>query len=251
MERTISLLYHDVVPRGEFASSGFHSADADRYKLEEALFNAHLDAIAERAAPISRLFTFDDGGASAVRTGELLARRGWRGLFFIPTDYVGRLAFATPGDLRALAGQGHTVGSHSASHPVRMSALPRARLLQEWTDSRERLEDILGDAVHVASIPGGYYSRAVAETAAAAGFDELFTSEPVARPWRLGSLVISGRYSIQQSTPAAVVAAIAAGDWAPRAQQYAYWNFKKLLKRAGGSYWLRFRSSYLRLRQAP
>jgi hypothetical protein len=60
---------------------------------------------------------------------------------------------------------------------------------------------------------------------------------------------VFGRYSVQRTTPAAEVAAIAAGDVVPRLRQHAYWNAKKILKRAGGEYWLRFRSSYLRVRQ--
>jgi hypothetical protein len=129
-----------------------------------------------------------------------------------------------------------------------MAALSRARLMQEWTDSRKRLEDILGDAVRTASIPGGYYSAEVADTAAAAGYGDLFTSEPLATPWRVGDLRVYGRYSVQRSSSAAAVAALAAGGVPRRLQQLAYWNLKKLLKRTGGDYWLRFRQSYLRLR---
>lgn len=248
MERTISLLYHDVVPAGANASSGFNSADADRYKLAESQFGLHLDAIAARVTPSPQLFTFDDGGASARRTGQLLTERGWRGLFFVPTNFIGTEGFVTPADIRALACDGHMIGSHSCSHPMRMAALSRQRLLQEWIESRKVLEDILGHAVPVASIPGGYYSAGVAAAAEEAGYTELFTSEPVATPWCIGNLRVYGRYSVHQSSRARRVAALAAGDRLPRMQQFAYWNVKKLLKRAGGDYWLRFRKSYLRLR---
>jgi peptidoglycan/xylan/chitin deacetylase (PgdA/CDA1 family) len=248
MARTISLLYHDVVSAADFGSSGFQSADADRYKLDEAHFVAHLDAIAERVAPSARLFTFDDGGASASRIGDLLAARRWRGSFFIPTDFIGSCGFVDRAAVRTLAAQGHVIGSHSCSHPARMTALSRERMLREWTDSRHALEDVLGVPVHAASIPGGYYSSAVARTAAEAGYRELFTSEPVASPWRIGELQVFGRYSVQQSSSAPLVAAIAAGDARPRLQQLAYWNLKKVLKGIGGAYWLSFRKSYLRLR---
>jgi peptidoglycan/xylan/chitin deacetylase (PgdA/CDA1 family) len=249
MERTISLLYHDVVAAGAFASSGFRSPDADIYKLDEAQFAAHLSAITRRVTPSARLFTFDDGGASATRIGDLLAERGWRGCFFIATDFIGRHGFATKGDLRALAAQGHAVGSHSCSHPARMAALTRDELNREWIQSRHTLEDILGQAVHSASIPGGYYSPAVSQAAAEAEYRELFTSEPVATPWQVGGLRVFGRYSVVRSTSPERVAALAAGDAGPRLEQLVYWNAKKVLKRAGGTYWLRFRKVYLRLRQ--
>ena len=248
MARTISLLYHDVVFAGAHASSGFRSADADRYKIDEARFRAHLDAIAARVQPGPQLFTFDDGGASARRVGHLLAERGWRGVFFVPTNFIGTDGFVTSSDVRTLAAEGHAIGSHSCSHPLRMAALSHARLLQEWVDSRRVLADILGRPVSIASIPGGYYSTAVAATAAEAGYTELFTSEPVATAWCVDDLRVQGRYSVLQTTSAEVVAALAAGDRLPRLRQFAYWNLKKVLKRAGGEYWLRFRKSYLRLR---
>ena len=68
-------------------------------------FGEHLDAI-ERAvgrppAAVDALsdgdwmITFDDGGASALHAGEELARRSWRGHFFIATDLVGSSATST------------------------------------------------------------------------------------------------------------------------------------------------------------
>jgi hypothetical protein len=251
VERTISLLYHDVVAGGDFGSSGFQSPDADLYKLDDARFAAHLSAIADRVTPTRRLFTFDDGGASARRIGDVLAQRGWHGCFFVSTDFIGTRGFVTKDDIRILVAQGHSVGSHSCSHPARMAALPREQLRHEWLRSREVLEDILGRAVDTASIPGGYYSVTVARTAGEAGYRHLFTSEPVATPWDVGGLHVYGRYSVQQSSSPELVAAMAAGDVGPRLRQLIYWNAKKVLKHAGGTYWLRFRKSYLRLRQAP
>ena len=61
-----------------------------------------------------------------------------------------------------------------------MAALTRAELDREWRQSIARLSAVLGDPVKVASVPGGYYSREVGESAAAAGIEALFTSEPTA-----------------------------------------------------------------------
>ena len=57
-------------------------------------------------------------------------------------------------------------------------------MLDEWTKSRSVLEDVLGHDVAIASLPGGYFSPTVAETAAEAGLRVLFTSEPVTRTGR-------------------------------------------------------------------
>lgn len=245
MTGSISLLYHDVC-ESESPVSGFDRPDADVYKLTAAQFAAHLDAIARRVPPGDRLLTFDDGGSSAIRVGEQLSARGWRGWFFIATDYIGQPGFLDGNQIRALARAGHVIGSHSCSHPLRMSALPQDTLLDEWRRSRGVLEALLGCPVRAASIPGGYYSRRVAEAAAAAGFAELFTSEPVARPWRIGALHVFGRFSIQRTTPPERAAALAAGDRLPRLQQYIWWTLKKRLKQAGGPYWLELRDAYFR-----
>ena len=68
----------------------------------------------------------------------------------------------------------------------------------EWTESIGVLQDILGRDVRVASVPGGYYSTAVAHAAAAAGIHTLFTSEPVTRPSVAGPCTVLGRFAIRQ-----------------------------------------------------
>ena len=105
--RALSLMYHDIVDPGDWEASGFPGKSAASYKLECAEFVRHLDAIravnpqASLARPgwqASRplFLTFDDGGASSLRAAELLEARGWRGHFFITTDWIGRTAFRNP-----------------------------------------------------------------------------------------------------------------------------------------------------------
>ncbi len=241
------LLYHDVVLPGEETSSGFQGGDADRYKLDTLGFASHLEAIAARGA--ATVFSFDDGGIGAIQhTAPMLEAHGWRGIFFITTDRIGEPGFLGESDIRALRDRGHRIGSHSCSHPPRMSACSREQLLNEWSHSRARLESILGESVTVASIPGGYYSRLVAETAAQAGIRELHTSEPVATRWTIGSCTLVGRFSITCLTPPSLAAAYAAGDRLPRWRLAAFWQTKKVIKAVGGTYWLRLRRALLRHR---
>lgn len=253
---TLALLYHDVVPAGRPDASGFQSPDADIYKLTVEEFGRHLAAIAATTAtppttiaPSSArsqtgrpvLMTFDDGGASALRAAEMLEALGWRGHFFVTTDYIGTPGFMDADAVRRLHARGHLVGSHSASHPPRMSACTRPQLDREWRDSVGRLADILGEPIEVASVPGGYYSREVAAAAAAAGIRVLFNSEPVTRVHEVDGCLVIGRFGVQQGVSAAWAAAVARGDRAPRLRRYLFWNGKKLLKRVGGDGWLRMR----------
>ncbi len=246
---TAILLYHDVVAPGAETSSGFQGGDADRYKLDIPTFSAHLDAVAARG--ISPTFTFDDGGVSAIdHSAPLLEAREWRGTFFITTDWIGRRGFLDADQIRALAARGHRIGSHSCSHPPRISSCSPAQLLHEWQRSCAVLETILEAPVTLASVPGGYYSTTVAVQAAAAGIRELHTSEPLATPWQVGPCEVHGRYSITRSTSAALAAALAAGDLGPRLRLAAFWQLKKGVKAVGGEHWLRLRRRLLRNRPA-
>ena len=73
------------------------------------------------------------------------------------------------------------IGSHSHTHPDIYRELEWEQMVVEWRRSCEVLSEIVGEPVHSASVPGGYYSRAVAETAAQAGVTDLFNSEPTTR----------------------------------------------------------------------
>jgi hypothetical protein len=253
-----SLLYHDVVPPGGHAQSGFPGGDADIYKLEVPEFIRHLDAI-QHSVPAGLsvwpdrppsgdpvLLTFDDGGLSNLEhAAGLLEARGWRGHFFIPTDFIGKPGFMDGSQIQSLRRRGHVIGSHSCSHPPRFSACSHHDMLREWSESRKRLSDLLGEDVVTASVPGGYYARNVAEAAAEAGLTALFTSEPTSRTHAISGCLILGRFSVQQGVSAATAAQLAAGATAPRLRQWVFWEGKKILKRIGGRFWLKLRKSLL------
>ena len=252
--RVVSLLYHDVVPPGDFECSGFPGGDAAIYKLELSEFEKHLTAIhnvIDRPTTISdfarsngrpTLLTFDDGGSSA-RTCivDLLGALGWRAHFFVTTNWIGQRGFLSSTQIRDLRARGHIIGTHSCSHPPRMSYCGRSELRQEWSDSIAVLSDILGETVDIASVPGGYYARNVAEAAAECGIRTLFNSEPRISSHIVNGCLVLGRFTVQQGIPPQTVASIAAGKVGSRFRQFAYWNIKKIAKTAGGTYWLRMR----------
>lgn len=257
--KAISLMYHDVVAAGAWRTSGFASADADIYKLETAVFENHLQAIDEASAikpsivtdasddaPRGLFITFDDGGRGAyAHIADQLERRGWRGHFFVATDFIETPTFLSRAEIRELHGRGHIVGSHSASHPLRMAACPPEKLREEWKKSAEMLADITGKKTIVASVPGGHFSRQVALAAADAGIEILFNSEPIAESYNIENCRVFGRYSIMRKTSALEAAALAVGELRPCLKQYLLWNAKKVAKKIGGEFYLDLRRRIL------
>lgn len=255
--KVLSILYHDIIEHDAYDDSGFPGPAAARYKLSGKDFENHLEAISgvlcstpatvfelHNMANVQEprlLITFDDGGASAPRIAEMLEKRKWRAHFFITTDCIGKPAFVSAHQIRELRKQGHVIGSHSCSHPRRMSDCSSDQLLIEWQRSAETLTEILGEPVTVASVPGGNYSARVARTAAQAGIKFLFTSEPTSRRYMVDGCWILGRYGILRGMSADAAADFAAGRPLPRFQQWAAWNAKKALKNIGGNYYHRLR----------
>ena len=235
-------MYHDVVEPGLGDASGFPGRDANSYKVTVARFRSHLDAIAVRQSGNTLpAFTFDDGGLGARLAAGDLEAKGWRGYFFVTANYIGTRGFLDGAAIRDLDRRGHLVGSHSCSHPLRIGHCSIAQLHDEWTRSRDLISAILGRPISFASVPGGDFQPAVAQAAAAAGFTDLFTSEPTAESHPSFGLTLHGRFTVRSWTRAGTAAALAAGDYLPCARQALTWNVKKLGKQLGGERYLQLR----------
>ena len=260
--RAVSLLYHDVTDKGELDSSGFPGAGANTYKLTKEIFREHLagihEAIETPPATLSGVrggmkvscplfLTFDDGGVSAyLPIADMLESYGWYGHFFVTASYIGSPSFLNVRQIQELRRRGHEIGSHSYSHPSRMAHCTWEEMVDEWTTSRKMLSDILGEEVGMGSVPGGYYSRNVAEAAFSSGIRVLFTSEPVTKCQRVRETLVLGRYTMWRTTRPKTAAAIASGQIGPRQRQWLWWNTKKVAKAIGGDYYLRIRRLFLR-----
>lgn len=259
--RALSLEYHDVVAPEAFDASGFPGAGPASYKLTHDDFRAHLAAIRARvtqldprvvtdwiAAPASAapvFFTFDDGGVSAAAfIADALETYGWRGHFFMTAGRIGAPTFLSPAQMVDLRRRGHVIGSHSFTHPARMGGCSREQMQDEWTRSVAALSDVLGEPVVTASVPGGYYTRPVAETADAAGIRVLFTSAPTMVSHRVGACEVLGRYTLRRWSPASTAAALAAAAWRPRCAQWALYSSLNLVRAVAGDHYTRLRQMF-------
>jgi peptidoglycan/xylan/chitin deacetylase (PgdA/CDA1 family) len=239
---TTCLMYHDLVDGSDPDDVGMPGPVAARYKHAPKQFADHLDAVSRTGRSVGLLapdepwpevaFTFDDGGSSAPLIATMLEARGWRGHFLITTGRIGATGFVSADEIRALVARGHSVGSHSHSHPRYMGRLTREQLDAEWRQSAAVLEGITGQRPQTAGLPGGFLSGAVIESASAAGYRILFTSEPSSHLGRVGELVHIGRFTIWNTTPAQTAAAYAQGARGARGRLWAEWKLKQTSKRA-------------------
>jgi len=254
--RALTFIYHDVLADSGADDSGFAGADALSYKLPLARFRRHLDIVADTlrgrqplcartpeallgAESPALILTFDDGGASAVsRTADMLEERGWRAYFFVVSELIGQPEFLTADGVRQLHTRGHVVGTHSASHPPRLSRCTPEVIRREWGDSSARIADIIGAPVLTGSVPGGYYSRVVGQIAAQSGLRILFTSEPTPNPAWLDGMLVMGRMSVTRRTSDQNLAALAHLKRRALLEQQVTWGAKKVIKRLSGEAWL-------------
>jgi peptidoglycan/xylan/chitin deacetylase (PgdA/CDA1 family) len=204
-------MFHEVTD--DPTSSGFQQAGAAPYRHTREAFERCLAAIASAgAAPslvtdtdLSRpagqiLLTFDDGGRSALTAAEHLARRGWKGHFFIVTSLIGLPGFLDAGAIRDLRAAGHVIGSHSHTHPHIFRDLPLDRMIEEWRTSCDVLANLLQEPILTAAVPGGDIDSRALQAADRAGLRYLFTSEPWLAPRRVGQCQILGRFSVKSGT---------------------------------------------------
>jgi peptidoglycan/xylan/chitin deacetylase (PgdA/CDA1 family) len=250
--RAITLLFHDIFA-GDPGESGFVSAAANRYKLSVVDFDAQLDGLAAarteppilasallhgvyddreisaRMTPF--VITVDDGGESYYTAlAERLERRGWRGHCFVTTDFIGERGFLSRSQIRELAERGHVIGSHTASHPARFNTLPFHRIATEWARSRAALEDIIGQQMDVASVPGGSYSPVVARAASEAGIKVVFTSEPITRVETSNGCMLAGRFTLRRGDANDLSRRLVSDAPGARTRAWASWNAKGLIR---------------------
>jgi len=187
--RRLYLLYHEV-RTGESRYS---------YVVETGVFARQVELFARmRATESAGLWpelTFDDGHISNLEVAApILQSRGLTARFFITAGWTGtKPGYMGWAELRTLHGAGHAIGAHGWSHKLLTHCGDR-ELETELSKSRLTLEDKLGSSVTTMSLPGGRSNRRVLAACAAAGYMQVYTSEPRAESLPLGATV--GRLNI-------------------------------------------------------
>jgi peptidoglycan/xylan/chitin deacetylase (PgdA/CDA1 family) len=206
-------MYHDVYYDMPI-ESGFQNKTAKKYKISSQKFEEHVAAIDcyLRKKKISKSFvdfTFDDGGESFLTIiAPILEKYGFWGKFYISTNFIGTKGFLNTEQIIELHTRGHIIGSHSHTHPEKMSILDRNNLNNEWEYSQSILHNILGYMPQWASIPNGFSSKSIIRAMVSHGITKIDTSATTTHQSRIGAIIVRGRYAITENMSTDQVLAI-------------------------------------------
>jgi peptidoglycan/xylan/chitin deacetylase (PgdA/CDA1 family) len=110
--------------------------------------------------------SWDDGDVKDLRLADLLYNYGVKATFYIPLQCDG-ISLMNPGQVRSLRSAGFEIGSHGLTHtPLTSSPAPE----RELSESRTRLQDMLGEPILAFCYPLGQFNRQTAVLAEKAGY---------------------------------------------------------------------------------
>lgn len=131
--------------------------------------------------------SFDDGFEDNwLHAHPILARHGFRGVFFIPSDFIEASGAHQhhPDDrpmswehLETLLAEGHEIGAHSISHH-KLTQLDTVEAYWEVRGSKEILEERLKRPVDFFCYPSGAYNQLIQRAVKASGYLGACTVEP-------------------------------------------------------------------------
>lgn len=167
------LTYHEIV------ASSFQG-ELQHFQLSEKLLREHVETLLglglvapdpgrlrdpDRLGSASFFLTFDDGHQHhADFTAPFLASRGIRGIFFVPTQRIGRPGYLRREDVQTMSQAGHHFGLHGHQHR-RLDALPATELSIDFARSCEILGELTGVVPSIFAPVGGYGSDLVTQVA--------------------------------------------------------------------------------------
>lgn len=204
MKVHINLMYHDVYIHDK-CESGFIRTIDFPYKLNVEKFESHVRCIRDLCkqkslSPNDVIFTFDDGGKSFYTViAPVLEKYGFKGLFFVSTQYIGTENFLTKEEIVQLYKSGHIIGSHAHSHE-HFYSLSTSQIDMEWETSIRILSEIVDSEITYASVPNGDVTKQVIKSAYKYGIRYLYTSEPTVNICKYNDMYIYGRYVLLENS---------------------------------------------------
>ena len=133
----------------------------------------------------------------------IFEKYNFKATLFVPTQFISRggntSKYMTASQIKEFSDLGHTIGSHSHSHPENISLMSDGELMYEWGKSKQILEEITGKEVTQCSIPEGFYSNQQWQILANLGYRNVFNSVPTYKVYIGNEMKLLGRFSIGQN----------------------------------------------------
>jgi peptidoglycan/xylan/chitin deacetylase (PgdA/CDA1 family) len=175
-------------PSGGVAILAYHATPADPGHPAWIDFRGHMSLLEELnydvvslATAVSRIrdgapadrpsvaITFDDGWANNLDVAfPELARRGWPGTVFVTTSFLGKRPFLDEDEVRSLGALGIDVEPHTDAHPD-LTTVAEARILEDLSRCRARIEDLTGRPTHWFCYPFGRVDARVRDVVSRSG----------------------------------------------------------------------------------
>ncbi|MBD3386322.1 polysaccharide deacetylase family protein [candidate division KSB1 bacterium] len=212
----IILLYHEVTHEVERLKPVHHIDPA--YSLHIDRFKEQMKALSDlqnlEVAPLESFFTddgynheiaitFDDGlKGNYDHAANVLSVFKFNATFFVTVNDIGTPDYMTWKQLKELDAGGHSIQSHTLSHPM-LAELTRREITVELRRSKEIIEDKIGKQVSYLSIPLDSCNQTVIDIARQVGYRALFTSkvEPVRNHpihYHYGRIPIKDHFTLPQ-----------------------------------------------------
>lgn len=122
------------------------------------------------------VLTVDDGGESSIRAADVFAENECKATFFLTRDRSQKMSgFIREAEIQQLWKRGFSLGTHGTSHRG-LSLMRMGDCIAELKESKQWLEDVIGDRVIYMSAPGGYVDRRTMKLAHEQGYVLVGTS---------------------------------------------------------------------------
>ena len=166
-DKVLNLCFHGIGTPGRALEP-----DEEFCWVGEAQFEEFLEVIARY--PSVRI-TFDDANASdATLALPALRRHNLKATFFIISGRLDKAGSLATSDVRRLAHEGMSVGSHGIRH-ISWRSINNQELDSELIDAADTIADAAGQPVRQVACPFGAYDRRVINAIRSHGFSRVYT----------------------------------------------------------------------------
>lgn len=140
------LMFHEIICQSD-DYTGWHLESNGKYSVSYKNFIEFLDSFGDHF-----VYTFDDGGISNIIAARELKKRNLRGIFFIPSGYIGKDGFLNKEQVIKLS-VNHDVYSHSHNH--RMKRCNENEYYTDYSKSIEIIGKLITKPITEICLPGG------------------------------------------------------------------------------------------------